>query len=171
MWRLLGPQDRGPALEDERCRHASPKDGQGLRHGRSVRCLPETPRRLLARVAASDVAFPNSQPSNSSRLQNFVGLRSNYPGHVTETTVPVVDPISLRVLIQQKLADGRLPHNSIPRVSGGPSSGETCDACGDVIAVHQFVMEGVSMDHTKETLHMHVACFYLWDAERKAPGR
>jgi len=82
-----------------------------------------------------------------------------------------MEPISLRVLIQQKLADGRLPHNSIPTVSGGSSRGETCDACGEVVAPHQFVMEGVSTDHTKETLQMHVECFYLWDAVRKAPGR
>jgi hypothetical protein len=82
-----------------------------------------------------------------------------------------MDPISLRVLIQQKLADGRLRHNSIPAISGGSSHGETCDACGKVIAENQFVMQGVSTDHTKETLQMHVQCFYLWDEIRKAPGR
>jgi hypothetical protein len=34
----------------------------------------------------------------------------------------------LRVLIRAKLADGRLPTNSIPRVWGGLGNGETCDA-------------------------------------------
>ena len=82
-----------------------------------------------------------------------------------------MEPISLRVLIQQKLADGRLPHNSIPRVWGGPSNGETCDACGEVIAAHQFVMEGVSTDPTKRSVQFHVGCFGIWDVERTAPGR
>ena len=82
-----------------------------------------------------------------------------------------MDPISLRTLIRQKLADGRLPQNSIPRIYGGPSNGETCDACNEVVAKNQFVMEGVSTDLTKRALQFHVGCFYVWDSERTAPGR
>jgi hypothetical protein len=48
---------------------------------------------------------------------------------------------ALRFLIQRKLADGRLPHDSIPRVWGGPGNGETCDACEDIILKEQFGME------------------------------
>jgi hypothetical protein len=40
-----------------------------------------------------------------------------------------MEPQDLRTLIRAKLADGRLPVDSIPRVWGGPGSGETCDAC------------------------------------------
>jgi hypothetical protein len=36
---------------------------------------------------------------------------------------------TLRHLIRRKLADGRLPQNSIPRLWGGAGNGETCDAC------------------------------------------
>ena len=82
-----------------------------------------------------------------------------------------MDPPSLLDLIRHKLADGRLPQNSIPRVWGGPSAGETCDACDEVIGKSQFVMEGASTDQTKRALQFHVACFYLWDAERSVPGR
>ena len=74
-------------------------------------------------------------------------------------------------LIRQKLADGRLPQNSIPRVWGGPSHGEICDACDEKIGEHQFVMEGAFTDHTKRALQFHVPRFYLWDAERTVPGR
>ena len=82
-----------------------------------------------------------------------------------------MDPISLRNLIRLKLADGRLPQNSIPRVWGGPSAGETCDGCDEVIGKAQFVMEGVSADLTKRALQFHVECLFLWDAERDVPGR
>ena len=50
----------------------------------------------------------------------------------------------LRRLIRSKLADGRLPQNSIPRLWGGSGNGETCDACEEIITKTQFVMEGVS---------------------------
>ena len=82
-----------------------------------------------------------------------------------------MDEEALRTLIRQKLADGRLPQNSIPRVWGGPSNGETCDACGEVIEKGQFVMEGVSTDLTKRALQFHVGCLYAWDTERDVPGR
>ena len=82
-----------------------------------------------------------------------------------------MDPVSLRALIRQKLSDGRLPHNSIPRVWGGPSAGETCDGCEETIARHQFVMEGASTSHHKRALQFHVECFHLWDDERTVPGR
>ena len=49
-----------------------------------------------------------------------------------------MDQPFLRLLIQEKLADGRLPRAPIPRVWGGPGHGETlrrlrgdCDPCPD----------------------------------------
>lgn len=77
---------------------------------------------------------------------------------------------ALRLLIQGKLADGRLPQNSIPRVWGGAGNGETCDACEELISKAQFVMEGVSVTGG-QGIQFHVACFHLWDEERCVPGR
>jgi len=73
----------------------------------------------------------------------------------------------LRRLIRDKLADGRLPQNSIPRVWGGAGNGETCDACEEIIIKTQFVMEGVSTTGGKG-IQFHVGCFHMWDAERRA---
>ena len=74
----------------------------------------------------------------------------------------------LRLLIRTKLDDGRLPHDSIPRIWGGPGNGETCDACEETISKAQMLMEGVG---TKEGgVQFHVRCFHLWDAERNVPG-
>ena len=81
-----------------------------------------------------------------------------------------MEPVSLRVLIRQKLADGRLPRNDTPTVSGAPSAGETCDACDRVIAANQFVMHAASTDLTTRAIHLDVECFYFWDAARDAPG-
>ena len=73
----------------------------------------------------------------------------------------------LRLLIQSKLADGRLPLNSIPRVWGGPGNNETCHACDKTVTKHEFVMEGISLAGGKGILQLHVACFWMWEEERR----
>lgn len=75
---------------------------------------------------------------------------------------------ALRLLIQSKLSDGRLPHNSIPRIWGGSGNGETCDACEETISKNQFVMEGVGTEGGG--VQLHVKCFYMWETERVPPG-
>ena len=81
-----------------------------------------------------------------------------------------MDPDILHVLIQQKLDDGRLPHNSIPRVWGGPGRGETCQACDEVVNARQVIMEGISSDGKHTGVQFHVKCFYLWDTLRQFDG-
>ena len=51
----------------------------------------------------------------------------------------------LHILIADKLQDGRLPRNSVPRVLGGPGKGEACDACGASIAKEQLGIEGIAL--------------------------
>jgi hypothetical protein len=75
-------------------------------------------------------------------------------------------PNPRRALIRSKLADGRLPVNSIPRVWGGHGDGEICDACEQVVTKDQLVMEGISLAGGRKPLQLHTECFYLWDAER-----
>lgn len=78
---------------------------------------------------------------------------------------------ALRLLIREKLEDGRLPHDHMPRVWGGPGNGETCDACEETVTKGHLLMEGVSVDESKRAVQFHVPCFYVWDDERVAPGR
>jgi hypothetical protein len=80
---------------------------------------------------------------------------------------------ALRTLIRQKLKDGRLPSNSMPRFWGGPADGEVCDACDKPITKQQLVMEGIAStlsDRPKKRkpVQLHVTCFQIWDAERRA---
>jgi hypothetical protein len=70
----------------------------------------------------------------------------------------------LRRLIEAKLADGRLPHDTIPRIWGSPSDGDTCNACDEVITKAHLVMEGISTEGNG--VRLHVQCFYLWDTMR-----
>jgi hypothetical protein len=74
---------------------------------------------------------------------------------------------SLRLVIRQKLAGGRLPHDSIPRLWGGPSHDEKCHACDETIAIPALIMEGIALNGS-EPLQLHVKCFYLWDTERRS---
>ena len=80
----------------------------------------------------------------------------------------------LRLLIRGKLADGRLPLNSIPRVWGGPGNGETCHACDEIVTKDELIMEGIAVDPKQVPIQLHVKCFYLWNEERyglpAAPG-
>lgn len=78
-----------------------------------------------------------------------------------------MDPPTLRLLIQDRLADGRLPHTHFPRTWGGPGDGETCDGCGETVTGAQTLMENV--DATGCGIQFHVACFYLWNVERLLP--
>ena len=81
-------------------------------------------------------------------------------------------PDTVRLLIREKLTDGRLPYDSMPRFWGGPANHERCDACDEEISKEQLVMEGISSTpptDKKKPFQLHVVCFQLWDAERRKP--
>jgi hypothetical protein len=80
-----------------------------------------------------------------------------------------VENADLRALIREKLGDGRLPLNGIPRFWIGPSAGEECNAC-DRLIVGPLVVEGIAeADGVRTPIQMHVNCFVLWDQERREP--
>ena len=79
-----------------------------------------------------------------------------------------MDQESLRLLIQRKIRDGRLPHDGIKRVWSSPSAGETCDACDATLTQDQLLMEGITLDLGRSPLRLHVRCFQIWDHERRA---
>jgi hypothetical protein len=81
----------------------------------------------------------------------------------------MVSEESLRLSIRGKLASGVLPGHDCTKVLGGVSNGETCDACGELIAKNQLVMDCIG-EHYPKALQFHVRCFYIWDSERGAPG-
>lgn len=72
---------------------------------------------------------------------------------------------NLRLLIQAKLADGRLPREPMPRVWGGPGMGETCAACEEKVEKPGLVIEGWT-ESGRITI-FHVRCFYVWEKERR----
>ena len=74
----------------------------------------------------------------------------------------------LRLLIQRKVRDGRLPHDSISRVWSSASDKETCVACDTILAIEQLVMEGTTVRSGRRALQFHVRCFQVWDSERRS---
>ena len=74
----------------------------------------------------------------------------------------------LQLMIRQKLKNGTLPYNSIPRVWGGPGNGETCDACDVLVTKDEWVIEGIALAGGRKPLQLHVECFHLWEQERHA---
>jgi hypothetical protein len=71
---------------------------------------------------------------------------------------------SLRLLIQRKIRDGRLPHDSITKIWSSPRAGETCDACERLLAETHLVMTAPSMAD-KTFAKLHADCYVLWNAE------
>ena len=77
---------------------------------------------------------------------------------------------ALRLLVRQKLADGRLAADYVPRTWGSLGNGRTCDACEQVVRKSQLMIEGASTDDQQPDLTFHVPCFYLWETERHGPA-
>jgi hypothetical protein len=86
-----------------------------------------------------------------------------------ELAEAVMDQPILRVLIQGKLADGRLPHTHFPRVRSGPGNGEPCDGCEETVTKAQMLME--NLDVRGYRVQFHVGCYYLWVVERQMCGQ
>jgi hypothetical protein len=72
---------------------------------------------------------------------------------------------ALRLLIQEKIQDRRLPQERISRVQSCPADGEKCDACERLITMAQFVVTGTILAG-RGSIQLHVSCFQLWDDER-----
>ena len=70
-----------------------------------------------------------------------------------------MDQEAFRRLVRRKLQDGRLPHDG-PRRVCGPSDGETCDACGTVLAKDQLLMEGIRKHKIDFVITVHRANSY-----------
>jgi len=83
-----------------------------------------------------------------------------------------MDEEAIRLLIQRKLRDGRLPHNDIGRFWASPGNGETCDACESPITKEYLVMEeggGTRLQPgAPKPMQLHVLCYQVWIKERRA---
>jgi hypothetical protein len=79
-----------------------------------------------------------------------------------------MDQESLRLFVQRKIRDGRLPHDGVGRVWSCPSAGETCDAYEKTLSLEQLVMEGTAPAPSTKAFKFHVRCFQIWDSERRA---
>jgi hypothetical protein len=73
---------------------------------------------------------------------------------------------TIRLRIRAKLANGFLPRNNFPRVSGEAGSGEPCDACAEPIPKAAVEIEGPIFKGA--VVKFHVRCFTLWQTEREA---
>ena len=81
-----------------------------------------------------------------------------------------MDENSVRLLIRTLLRSGRLPYDSVSKVSGSPAAGEVCAACGTVVAAEQLVMEATTKKAKGvNPIQFHVLCFELWNDERRKP--
>lgn len=71
----------------------------------------------------------------------------------------------LLLLVQAKLADGRLPRDRADRVWGGHGQGQICDACDEPIYKDELGMERPGSGGV-EAFFFHLKCFAVWDRER-----
>ena len=77
------------------------------------------------------------------------------------------DQESLRLLIRQKIQDGRLPHGRLPSaIAVRLGDGARCGACDQIISESMLMVlvpltEGRS-SHAERAVPFHGDCFYLW---------
>ena len=80
-----------------------------------------------------------------------------------------IDPEALRLLIRQKLADGRLSRRRLLKVTGGPSPRvASCHICEEPFQKDEMAMEPLLLEGSGETQRMHVQCFWAWESELRS---
>lgn len=77
---------------------------------------------------------------------------------------------SVRVIIRQKLRDGRLPYDDVSKFWRDPDVEDQCDACDCAFTKDELVMDGIAstLGGDKKSIQFHAVCFHLWDDERRA---
>lgn len=79
-----------------------------------------------------------------------------------------MDPSVIRLLIQERLAAGRLPHDHLPLIRSGPADGEICDGCEEAVTRAQTRME--TLDPRGRKVKSHAACFHVGAVEHQGYG-
>jgi hypothetical protein len=80
-----------------------------------------------------------------------------------------INPDCIRLLIRQKLQDGRLPRDITPTAFGRPGNWQKCDACEEFIVKSQLMMEIYAQRKDTTAVRFHGDCYVLWNEERRAP--
>jgi hypothetical protein len=132
--------------------------------------------RRLASVPGVRVILERRQPHPSvdEHERNDRRIRQGTVSSLGYTVVrfkreppPVSGPESLRLLIRQKIQDGRLPHGRLPlAIVGRPGDGSRCRACDQIITESMLMVvvrltEGQS-SHAERVLTLHGDCFQFW---------
>jgi hypothetical protein len=73
----------------------------------------------------------------------------------------------VRVLIQGKLRDGRLPYDGVTGSWSSPSAGETCEGCDTILAKGHVLMAVTTLTRSR-AIQFHVICFQVWNDERRS---
>ena len=73
----------------------------------------------------------------------------------------------VRLRIQGKLRDGRLPYDGVTRSWSSPS-GETCEG-RDMLLSDEHALMTVTTLTRSSAIQFHVICFQVWNDVRRAP--
>jgi hypothetical protein len=112
---------------------------------------------------------PRPHPLTLSGVETPVNLAFGEAPSALESPMEFSIPYDLvRLLIQGKLRDGRLPYDGVTRSSSSPSAGETCEGC-DMLLAKEHVLMAVTTLTRSRPIQFHVICFQVWNDERRAP--
>ncbi len=73
---------------------------------------------------------------------------------------------AVRQNVRTRIADGRLPHDRIGRVSATYGGGEVCDACSGQVSTAQVLYRLHRAGVHQVLFLFHSACFTVWKVER-----
>lgn len=77
------------------------------------------------------------------------------------------DETALRTIARESIATGMLPRHDPRQTWGGPGTGMKCALCGARVGKDELEFE---VEFDRDRIHMHLACFSAWEAERRAIG-
>ena len=145
----------------------------GAMRSRRRACLSARPRKMDQRPLGPEGWPPHNPLACTSALSGWRRWRRD-PGESGVSNLPpreaLMDQPILRLLIQEKLADGRLPHDPDPARVGRPGPrGDVRRLRGD--RDQRPDGDGKSGRRGDGGVQLHVACFHVWDVERQIPGR
>ena len=107
------------------------------------------------------------QGTASSLGYTVVRFKRKPPPAAASAREATMSQESLRLLIRQKIREGRLPRGSLPSATAGrPGDGSRCRVCDQIITERMLMMlvslTGGPSSHAERAVPLHGNCFQLW---------
>src|SRR5688572_23321752 len=96
----------------------------------------------FSRAPHPSPVFPRCQRTGIDPMASRTLHGPNRRDRTASSEAPKMETQALRLLIRQKVSDGRLPRGGVAKVWGARGDGQHCHGCDEVVTKTDFIMEG-----------------------------